>query len=92
MSLILIQIVAVTGLLDEDRATYFVMPPGIASQFDEEQIQQVETVFVPLLMGGVFTMLVTNIVVVTFLTGTDREGSLISKGLMSCVQTLRMMA
>ena len=68
MSLILIQIVAVTGLLDEDRATYFVMPPGIASQFDEEQVQQVETVFVPLLMGGVFTMLVTNIVIVTFLT------------------------
>ena len=68
VSLILIQIVAVTGLLDKERATYFVIPPSIANQFDKEQVQQAETIFVPLVMIGVFTMIVTNIVIVTFLT------------------------
>ena len=62
------QTVAIAGLLDKERATYFVMPPVIAKQFDEEQIQQVETIFVPMVMIGVFVMIVANIVIVTSLT------------------------
>ena len=68
VSLILIQIIAVTGLLDKDRATFFVLPPIIAKEFDEAQLQQAEMVFVPLVMNGVFAMLVANITIVTFLT------------------------
>jgi uncharacterized protein DUF4149 len=68
VTLILIQIVAVTGLLDKERATYFVMPPIIAREFDETQVHQAEMVFVPLVMNGVFIMLIANIVIVTFLT------------------------
>lgn len=64
----LLQIVAVTGLLDKQRATEFVLPPEIAKQLSEDQIYQIETVFVPVLMNGVFATLVANIVIVTFLT------------------------
>lgn len=68
VALVLIQIVAVTGLLDKERATHFILPPEISSKLTEEQIHQTETEFVPLVMNGVFAMLVANIVVVTFLT------------------------
>jgi hypothetical protein len=68
VALVLLQIVAVTGLLDKQRATDFVLPPEIAKQLSEDRIYQIEIVFVPMLMNGVFATLVANIVIVTFLT------------------------
>jgi hypothetical protein len=68
VSLVLIQIVAVTGLLDEERVTHFILPPEITKQLTLEEIHQTETVFVPIIMNSVFAMLVANIVTVTFLT------------------------
>ena len=68
VALVLLQIVAVTGLLDKQRATDFVLHPEITKQLSEDQIYQIETVFVPMLMNGVFATLVANIVIVTFLT------------------------
>jgi len=68
VALVLLQIVAITGLLDRERATHFVLSPEITKQLSEDQIHQIETDFVPFLMNGVFAMLVANIVIVTFLT------------------------
>jgi hypothetical protein len=58
VSLVLIQIVAITGLLEEERAKHLTF----------EEIQQIETTFVPIVINSVFVMLVANIVTVTFLT------------------------
>ena len=68
VALVLLQIVAVTGLLDKERASQFVLPPELTRQLSEEQIHQIETDFIPLLMNGVFATLIANIVIVTFLT------------------------
>jgi hypothetical protein len=69
VALVLLQIVAaVTRLLDKQRATEFVLPPEIAKQLSEDQIYQIETVFVPVLVDEVFATLVANIMIVTFLT------------------------
>lgn len=68
VSLVLIQIVAITGLLDEERVTHFILLPEITKQLTLEQIQEIETVFVPIIINSVFAMLIANIVTVTFLT------------------------
>jgi hypothetical protein len=68
VSLVLIQIVAITGLLDRERATHFILAPEITQQLTEEEIRQTEAVLVPIIMNSVFTMLVANIVTVTYLT------------------------
>jgi hypothetical protein len=68
VSLVLIQIVAITGLLDKERVTYFILLPEITKQLALEEIQEIETVFVPIIINSVFAMLVANIVTVTFLT------------------------
>ena len=68
VSLVLIQIVAITGLLEKERVTHFILLPEIAKQMTLEQIQEIETVFVPVVINSVFAMLVANIVTVTFLT------------------------
>ncbi len=68
VSLVLIQIVAITGLLDKERVTHFILLPEITQYLTLEEIQQIETVVVPIIINGVFVMLVANIVTVTFLT------------------------
>jgi hypothetical protein len=68
VSLVLIQIVAITGLLEEERVTDFILLPEITKQFTFEEIQQIETAFVPIIINSVFVMLVANIVTITFLT------------------------
>jgi hypothetical protein len=68
VSLVLIQIVAITGLLDKERVTRFILLPEITEQLTLEQIQEIERVFVPIIINSVFAMLVANIVTVTFLT------------------------
>jgi hypothetical protein len=68
VSLVLVQIVAITGLLEEERVTDFILLPEITKQLTFEEIQQIETVFVPLFVNTVFAMLVSNIIIVTFLT------------------------
>ena len=68
LSLVLVQIVAITGLLDKERVTHFILLPEITEQLTLEEIQQIETVFVPIIINSVFAMLVANIVIVTFLT------------------------
>jgi hypothetical protein len=60
--------VASAGLLDEEMTTHFILPPVITKQLTSEEIHQIETVFVPIIINSVFTMLVANIVTVTFLT------------------------
>jgi hypothetical protein len=68
VTLVLIQIVAITGLLDEERTTHFIISAEITRQLTSEGTDQIETVFVPIIMNSVFAMLVANIVTVTFLT------------------------
>jgi hypothetical protein len=68
VSLVLIQIVAITGLLDRERVTHFILLPEITEQLTLEEIQEIETAFVPIIINSVFAMLVANIVTVTFLT------------------------
>jgi hypothetical protein len=68
VSLVFIQIVAITGLLDRERVTDFILLPEITKQLTLEQIQEIETVFVRIILNSVFAMLVANIVTVTFLT------------------------
>ena len=68
VSLVLIQIVAVTGLLDKERVMHFILLPELTEQMTLEEMQEIETVFVPLITNSVFAMLVANIVTVTFLT------------------------
>jgi hypothetical protein len=68
VSLVLIQIVAITGLLDKERVMHFILLPEITKQLTLEEIQVIETVFVPVIINSVFVMLVANIVTVTFLT------------------------
>jgi hypothetical protein len=68
VTLVIIQIVASAGLLDEEMTTHFILPPVITKQLTSEEIHQIETVFVPIIINSVFTMLVANIVTVTFLT------------------------
>jgi hypothetical protein len=68
ISLVLIQIVAITGLLDKERVTHFVLFPEIIEQLTLEEIQQIETDLIPIIINSVFVMLVANIVTVTFLT------------------------
>ena len=68
VSLVLIQIVAITGLLDKERVMHFILLPEITKQLTLEEIQVIETVFVPMIINSVFVMLVANIVTVTFLT------------------------
>ena len=68
VSLVLIQIVAVTGLLDKERVTHFILLPELTEQMTLEQMQEIETAFIPLITNSVFAMLVANIVTVTFLT------------------------
>ena len=68
VSLVLIQIVAITGLLDKERVMHFILLPEITKQLTLEEIQVIEIVFVPMIINSVFVMLVANIVTVTFLT------------------------
>ena len=68
VALVLIQIVAITGLLEEERVTDFILLPEITKHLTLEEIQQIETAFVPIIVNSVFVMLVANIVTVTFLT------------------------
>jgi hypothetical protein len=68
VSLVLLQIVAITGLLDRERVAHFILLPEITEQLTLEEIQQIETLFVPIIINSVFAMLVANIVTVTFLT------------------------
>jgi hypothetical protein len=68
VSLVLLQIVAITGLLDKERVMHFILLPEITKQLTLQEIQQIETVFVPIIINSVFVMLVANIVTVTFLT------------------------
>jgi hypothetical protein len=68
ISLVLIQIVAITGLLDKERVTHFILFPEITEQLTLEEIQQIERDFIPIIINSVFVMLVANIVTVTFLT------------------------
>jgi hypothetical protein len=68
VSLVLIQIVAITGLLEEERVTDFILLPEITKHLTLEEIQQIETAFVPIIINSVFVMLVANIITVTFLT------------------------
>ena len=68
VSLVLIQIVAITGLLEEERVTDFILLPEITKHLTLEEIQQIETAFVPIIVNTVFAMLVANIITVTFLT------------------------
>jgi hypothetical protein len=68
VSLVLIQIVAITGLLEEERVTDFILLPEITKHLTIEEIQQIETAFVPIIVNSVFVMLVANILTVTFLT------------------------
>lgn len=68
VSLVLIQIVAITGLLDKERVTHFILLPEITKQLTLEEIQEIETAFVPIIINSVFAMLVANLVTVTFLT------------------------
>jgi hypothetical protein len=68
VSLVLIQIVSITGLLEEERVTDFILLPEITKQLTFEEIQQIETVFVPIIVNTVFAILVANIITVTFLT------------------------
>ena len=68
VTLVLIQIVAITGLLDEERTTHFILSAEITRQLTSEEIHQIETVFVPIIINSVFAMLVANLVTVTFLT------------------------
>jgi hypothetical protein len=68
VSLVLIQIVAITGLLNKERVTHFILLPEITKQLTLEEIQEIETAFVPIIINSVFAMLVANLVTVTFLT------------------------
>jgi hypothetical protein len=68
VSLVLIQIVAITGLLDKERVMHFILLPEITKQLTLEEIEQIEAVLVPIIINSVFAMLVANIVTVTFLT------------------------
>jgi hypothetical protein len=43
VSLVLIQILAITGLLNKERATQFVLPPEIVNQLTAVELHQVET-------------------------------------------------
>jgi len=67
VSLVIIQIVAITGLLDRERVTHFILLPEIKKQLTLEQIEEIETVFVTIIINSVFAMLVANIVTVTVL-------------------------
>ena len=68
VSLILIQIIALTGFLDEGRTRQFVFPTEIIRQLSADEIHEIETVFIPFVTNSVFAMLIANIIVVTFLT------------------------
>ena len=68
VTLVLLQIVIITGLLDKERATHFILPREIMSMMTQEGIEQTKTTFVPLFIDGIFVMLVANITIVTFLT------------------------
>jgi hypothetical protein len=68
VSLVLIQIVAITGLLEKETVTDFILLPELTKQLTFQEIQQIETLFVPIIVNTVFAMLVANILTVTFLT------------------------
>jgi hypothetical protein len=56
------------GLLKQERVTDFILLPEITKQLTFEEIQQIETVFVPIIVNTVFAKLLANIITVTFLT------------------------
>ena len=47
---------------------HFILLPEITNQLTLEQIKEIETVFVPIIINSVFAVLVANIFTVTFLT------------------------
>jgi len=67
IALVIVQIVSVTGLLDRERATHFILPPEIANKLTPEEIAAIEEQLVPVVMNTIFAILIANIVIVTFL-------------------------
>jgi hypothetical protein len=63
IALVLAQIIAITGFLDEETVKHFLLAESV-----NEQLETMEDLVIPLFTGTVFVAVVTNMVLVTVLT------------------------
>lgn len=68
IALILAQIIAITGFLDEERVKHFLLAESVNEQLTASDLETMEDLVIPLFTGTVFAAVVTNMVLVTVLT------------------------
>jgi hypothetical protein len=72
VALVLVQIIAIAGFLDEERVRHFILDEAINETTNEgltaSDLEAVEKLIIPIFTGGIFAALVANMILVTVLT------------------------
>jgi hypothetical protein len=68
VALVLAQIIAITGFLDEERVRHFLLSEVVNEQLTASDLEAVEELVIPLFTGTAFAAVVANMVLVTVLT------------------------
>jgi hypothetical protein len=68
VALVLVQIIAITGFLDEERVRHLLLDEAVNEGFTAADLEAVEEFIIPVFTGTVFAAVVTNMLLVTVLT------------------------
>ncbi|MDQ3851268.1 MAG: hypothetical protein M3299_00365 [Thermoproteota archaeon] len=68
VALVLVQIISITGFLDEERVSRFLLDEAVNEALTESDLDAVEKLVIPAFMGTVLAALVVNMILITILT------------------------
>jgi hypothetical protein len=68
VALVLVQIISITGFLDEERVSHFLLDEAVNEALTESDLDAVEKLVIPAFTGTVFAALVVNMILITILT------------------------
>jgi hypothetical protein len=68
VALVLVQIISITGFLDEERVSHFLLDEAVNEALTEADLEAVEKLLIPAFTGTVFAAIVVNMILITILT------------------------
>jgi predicted PurR-regulated permease PerM len=68
VALLLVQIIAITGFLDEERVSHFLFDEAANEGLTDSDLEALEKLIIPAFTGTVFAALVLNLMLITILT------------------------
>lgn len=68
VALVLVQIISITGFLDEERVSHFLLDEAVNEALTESDLDAVEKLVIPAFTGTVFAALVVNMILIAILT------------------------